>query len=114
MKGFREDLGYRLWRIGESVWEVARDPVHVAAIWALQSMHRRPRRKETEAQRWFSERTEQIHCAFYERRGQMGKEENERRFLEEFEALLQERRERYSRGEYPYHPKLCGRERGRP
>ncbi len=111
MKSFRKDLGYRLWCIGESVREVARDPVHVAAIWALQSMHRPLRRKETEAQRWFSERTEQIHRAFYERRGQMGKEENERRFLEELEALLRERRERYSRGEYPYDAKkLHGRE----
>lgn len=114
MKGFREDLGYRLWCIGESVREVARDPLHVAAIWALQSMHMRLRPKETEAQRWFSERTEQLHRAFYERRGRMSKEENECRFLEEFEALSLERRERYSRGEYPYDPKLRERERGRP
>lgn len=114
MKGFREDLGYRLWCIGETVREVARDPLHVAAIWALQFMHMRHHPKATEAQSWFTERTEQLHRAFYERRDRMGKEENERHFLDEFEALLRERRERYRRGEYPYDPKLRGRERGRP
>ena len=102
MKEHAAEVKYRLWSFGKSAGEVLRDPLQVVTLSALCIVNRPYRSKGTEADRWLSERMEELDRDFYERRGRLSKEENERRFSEKMRDLFREREERYESGSYPY------------